>query len=145
VAGIEILAVPTAHNGSRRHPWRSRKLAVGYLLRGPGETLYYPGDTAFDADFDAIRQDFQPTLAILPIGCFAPRIPLKIHHLSPEEAAEAGRILQVRSVIPCHFGTFALTLDRPSTALPRFARAARARGVAWQMPALLTPEDAATP
>jgi hypothetical protein len=40
-------------------------------------------------------------------------------------------------VVPCHFGTFRLSLDRPDAALPRFARAARRAGLDWRMPALL--------
>ena len=50
--------------------------------------------------------------------------------------------LGVELVIPCHFGTFRLSLDAPSSALPRFAAAARESGVSWWMPQLLTAADA---
>ena len=138
VGALEIIAVPAAHNGDRRHPWRSARKAFGYVVRAGGVCLYFAGDTALGNDFAGIRDRYHPDLALLPIGAFAPRIPFKIHHLSPEEAVQAAVALGVKAVIPCHFGTFTLTLDYPSTALPRFAQAARAAGVEWVLPEFLS-------
>lgn len=134
---LEIFPVPAAHNGNRFHPWRSPKPAVGYIIRSPTFTLYYAGDTAFHNDFAGIREKFHPNLAILPIGAYAPRYPLKIHHLNPEEAVQAARLLGVQTVVPCHFGTFNLTFDHPSAALPRFAAAAQKAQLDWVMPVLI--------
>jgi L-ascorbate metabolism protein UlaG (beta-lactamase superfamily) len=135
---LDIIPVPAAHNGSRHHPWRGGPAALGYVIRRGGGALYHAGDTAFSLDFEAIRERYHPRWAVLPIGAFAPRFPLRIHHFSPEEAVQAGRRLGVESVWPCHFGTFTLSLDRPSTALPRFARAAQAAGLAWGLPPFLS-------
>ena len=66
---------------------------------------------------------------------------MKYYHLSPEEAADAAVRLGVETVVPCHFGTFYLSLDEPSWALPRFARAASERGLSWRMPKLLAPPE----
>ena len=139
VGKLEIFPVPAAHNGSRFHPWRSPKPAVGYIIRSPTRTLYYAGDTAFHNDFAAIRDRFHPDIAILPIGAYEPRHALKIHHMNPEEAVEAALLLGVQIVVPCHFGTFTLSRDRPADALPRFAKAAFNHNLRWAMPALLTP------
>ena len=135
VGSVEIIAVPAAHNGARNHPWASDKKAFGYILRSGGETVYFAGDTGFANDFAGIRDRYHPSLAILPIGAFAPRFPLRIHHMDPAQAVEAARVLAVDRVVPCHFGTFTLTLDYPSTALPLFARAAAAQSQPWVMPA----------
>ena len=57
---------------------------------------------------------------------------------------EAARTLGVERMVPCHFGTFTLSLDPPAAALPRFARAAAAAGVRWTMPSLLGAEESGT-
>lgn len=134
---LEVIAVPAAHHGNRFHPLSSRKLAVGYVIRSPAATVYYAGDTGQSNDFESLGAAYHPDLAILPIGGFEPRFPIQGVHLSPEQAVAAARRLGAGLVMPCHFGTFVLALDRPATALPRFARAARRAGVAWLMPALL--------
>ena len=131
---LEIIPVPAAHNGNRFHPLKSSIPAVGYLIRSPSRTLYYAGDTSFALDFAALRDRYHPDVAILPIGAYSPRVPLKAHHLNPEEAVQAARILGVKTTIPCHFGTFTLSFDRPAAALPRFAAAAQQAGLNWIMP-----------
>ena len=131
---LEIFPVPAAHNGNRFHPLQSQIPAVGYIIRSPTRTIYYAGDTSLALDFASIRDRYHPDIAILPIGAYAPRIPLKFHHLNPEEAVQAAQILGAKTTIPCHFGTFTLSFDRPSAALPRFATAAQAAGLSWVMP-----------
>ena len=133
---LEIFPVPAAHNGNRFHPLRSRIPAVGYIIRSPTRTLYYAGDTAWQ-DFAALRERYHPDVAILPIGAYAPRIPLKFHHLNPEEAVRAAQDLGAGLTVPCHFGTFTLSFDRPSAALPRFAAVAQKAGLNWRMPHLI--------
>jgi L-ascorbate metabolism protein UlaG (beta-lactamase superfamily) len=138
---LEIVAVSAAHHGSRLHPLASRRLALGYVIRHGDDALYYSGDTGFGEHFQHVREAYHPRLAILPIGAYLPRFPMKYYHLSPDEAVEAARALEVQSVIPCHFGTFVLALDRPAAALPRFAHSARRGHVAWTMPRLLLDES----
>ncbi len=138
IGSLRITPVRAAHNGNRFHPLRSSFAAVGYMISGPdGKTVYYAGDTAFDNDWHDLRERFHPNVAILPIGAYAPRIPLKHHHLNPEEAAQAASMLGVGEVIPCHFGTFTLSFDRPASALPRFAAAAKPLDLTWSMPVFL--------
>lgn len=137
VGELEVIAVGAAHNGNRFHPLASRRhRAVGFVVRSGGLALYYAGDTGFGEHFRAIAERYRPRLAILPIGAFRPRFPMKAYHLSPEEAVAAARILGAETVIPCHFGTFRLSWDDPAEALPRFARAASQAGVRWVMPRL---------
>lgn len=134
LAPLAAVAVPAAHNGHRHHPLGGGRRAVGWVLRAPAAALYFAGDTGPGLDFAAIGRRWRPLLAILPIGAYAPRWPLARLHLTPEAAVVAGLALGVAAVVPCHFGTFRLSLDRPADALPRFARAAAAAGLAWLMP-----------
>ena len=133
VAGVEVFAVPAAHNGNRFHPLASREKAVGYVLRRGGEAVYFAGDTGPTAPFEEIAQRFSPSLAILPIGAYLPAWPLQRYHLSPRTATAAADKLGARTVVPSHFGTFRLSLDRPSTALGRFARLASDAGIEWAL------------
>lgn len=130
---LEVIAETVQHNGNRWHPFHGRNGALSYVIRWRGETLYFAGDSGFGPHFAAIGRAHGPRVAILPIGAYAPRFPLARYHLSPEEAVEAARQLGVEILVPAHFGTFTLSLDRPSAALPRFAAEAHRRGSRWWM------------
>ncbi len=130
-AGLEIIAAQAQHNGNRWHPFNSHHRALSYIIRWRGEAIYFAGDSGLGDHFAAIGRAFKPRVAILPIGAYAPRFPLARYHLSPEEAVEAAVLLGAETIVPAHFGTFTLSLDRPSSALPRFAAEARRRGVRW--------------
>jgi L-ascorbate metabolism protein UlaG (beta-lactamase superfamily) len=139
VGPLEITAVPVFHHGNRNHPLTSAKIAVGYVIRCGARAIYFAGDTGARAPFAEIGARHHPDLAILPIGSYAPAWPIGRVHLSPEQAVAAARALGARLVVPCHFGTFTLSLDREDEALPRFAAAATVAGLDWAMPELLRP------
>ncbi|HEX4956488.1 MAG TPA: MBL fold metallo-hydrolase [Thermoanaerobaculia bacterium] len=136
VGNLEVIAVPSRHNGSRLHPLASRQQALGYVVRSGKTAFYFAGDTGYGPHLAAIGRDFHPAVAILPIGAFRPWFPLHLYHLAPEEAVQAARDLGARVTVPSHFGTFVLSLDATDEALPRFARAARRAGLEWRMPSL---------
>jgi L-ascorbate metabolism protein UlaG (beta-lactamase superfamily) len=150
VGALEAIPVPALHGGSRSHPLASRRSSAGWVIRartgsGSSAALYFAGDTGYSRPlFRSIGERYRPAVAILPIGAYSPAFPIGRVHLSPERAARAALDLADLAhggrppvVVPCHFGTFRLSLDRPDAALPRFARAARRAGLDWRMPALL--------
>lgn len=72
---------------------------AGYVVRLPGGlTLYHAGDTSVFGDMKIIGELYSPELACLPIG--------DLFTMGPREAALAIRLLNVRHVIPMHYGTF---------------------------------------
>ncbi len=80
--------------------------ACGYILRLPGGvTIYHAGDTAVFGDMKIIADLYAPDVALLPIGDH--------YTMGPREAALAIRLLNVRHVIPMHFGTFPPLVGRP--------------------------------
>ena len=80
--------------------------ACGYVLRLPGGlTIYHAGDTALFGDMKLIAELYAPDVALLPIGDH--------FTMGPREAAMAIRFLNVRHVIPMHFGTFPPLVGRP--------------------------------
>jgi L-ascorbate metabolism protein UlaG (beta-lactamase superfamily) len=82
--------------------------ACGYILRLPGGvTIYHAGDTAVFGDMKIIGELYAPTVAMLPIGDY--------YTMGPREAALAIRLLNVRHVIPMHFGTFPVLTGTPDS------------------------------
>jgi L-ascorbate metabolism protein UlaG (beta-lactamase superfamily) len=80
--------------------------ACGYIIRLPGGfTVYHAGDTALFGDMKLIGELYAPDVALLPIGDF--------YTMGPREAAMAIRSLNVRHVIPMHFGTFPVLVGTP--------------------------------
>lgn len=78
-----------------------------------GTRLYVAGDTALFGDMQWIGTLHEPDAAILPIGDF--------YTMGPKAAAHACRLLGVRTVIPCHYGTFPALSGTPEAFLRELA------------------------
>ena len=79
----------------------------GYVIRLPGGlSVYFAGDTCVFGDMKLIADLYSPELAILPIGDY--------YTMGPREAALAIRLLNVRHVIPMHYGTFPVLTGTPA-------------------------------
>lgn len=80
--------------------------AAGYVLTPKqGPRVYMAGDTNVFSDMALIQELYTPELALLPIGDH--------FTMSPHEAAKAVELLQVKKVIPMHFGTFPALTGTP--------------------------------
>jgi L-ascorbate metabolism protein UlaG (beta-lactamase superfamily) len=80
--------------------------AAGYIMRLPDRRVVYcAGDTNVFSDMQLIERLYHPELAFLPIGDF--------YTMGPREAALACRMLNVKRVIPLHYGTFPPLIGRP--------------------------------
>lgn len=80
--------------------------AAGYVLElEDGFKLYHAGDTAVFSDMALIGKLLKPDIALLPIGDF--------FTMGPRSAAEAVRLLGVKTVVPMHFGTFPVLSGTP--------------------------------
>lgn len=131
IGSLVITLVPARH-WSMRFPWdRNDMLWGGYTLRGPEGIAYHSGDTGFFDGFAEIGQRTGPIdWAMLPIGAYEPRWFMAPQHMNPQEAVEAARLLQARTMVAMHWGTFRLT-DEPLAEPPVRAREAhRGRGAA---------------
>jgi L-ascorbate metabolism protein UlaG (beta-lactamase superfamily) len=118
--GATITSVPARH---WRWPRSPRAGAVGYLIEGDHEGIYFAGDTA---PYRAMRAFADRVdIALLPVATWGPhRGP---GHLSPRTAAEVARDLDARVAVPIHWGTLypvrleRLLGDRLSEPANRFA------------------------
>jgi L-ascorbate metabolism protein UlaG (beta-lactamase superfamily) len=79
--------------------------AAGYVVDVGGFRLYHAGDTAVFSDMALIGKLLKPDIAMLPIGDH--------YTMGPPSAAEAIRLLGVKTVIPMHFGTFPVLVGTP--------------------------------
>jgi L-ascorbate metabolism protein UlaG (beta-lactamase superfamily) len=81
--------------------------ACGYVITFEnGVKIYHAGDTNVFGDMKIIRELYGPEIVMLPIGDH--------FTMSPREAAYAVNLLQPKTVIPMHFGTFPVLTGRPS-------------------------------
>lgn len=80
---------------------------MGYVIRFENDAvIYHAGDTNVFGDMALIAELYAPEVALLPIG--------DAYTMSPREAAKAVRLLNVREVVPTHFGVFDFLTGRPS-------------------------------
>ncbi|MBW3594346.1 MAG: metal-dependent hydrolase [Actinobacteria bacterium] len=80
--------------------------AAGYVVEfSNGFKLYHAGDTAVFSDMELIGRLLEPDIALLPIGDH--------YTMGPRSAAEAIRLLGVKTVVPMHFGTFPILTGTP--------------------------------
>lgn len=110
--GLFITLVPSKH-WSKRTPYDTNKaLWGGYVVQNTEHTLYHAGDSAYGEHFKEIGEKFDIDEAFLPIGAYRPEEIMKHNHLNPPEAIRAAGDLGAETMIPIHYGTFALS-DEP--------------------------------
>lgn len=79
---------------------------VGYVIElETGFKIYHAGDTCVFGDMALIKKLLEPDIALLPIG--------DRYTMGPRSAAEAVRLLGVKTVVPMHFGTFPILTGTP--------------------------------
>jgi L-ascorbate metabolism protein UlaG (beta-lactamase superfamily) len=99
--------------------------AAGYVLHLPdARAIYFAGDTAAFSDMQLIAELYKPELAFLPIGDF--------YTMDPRQAALACRLLNVKQVIPMHFGTFPALTGTPGE-LERELKASGQHSRVWAL------------
>ena len=100
---VDISALPVRHG--KKH---SQTLA--YMIRGNGPSVFFCGDSGYFPGFKKIGHLHRPDIAILPIGGYAP-LSLRNQHMTPLDALYAFEDLQARTLIPIHYGSFALSYE----------------------------------
>lgn len=107
--GLRVTQVRADHTSSFEHEGRIvyGGVATGFVVRtGSGFCFYHAGDTALFSDMQLIGELYRPDLAFLPIGDH--------FTMDPVQAARACRLLNVRRVVPIHWGTFPMLTGRPA-------------------------------
>lgn len=110
VDGTRITAVPLIHRSSRLSHLRFTK-TNGYLVRRGDACVFFCADSGYGPIFSEFANLARIDLALLPIGSYAPRFPMRRCHMTPSEAVQAFEDLKARQMIPIHYGTFRLSLE----------------------------------
>lgn len=139
VGSLSVVCVPALHGGWR-YPWQKGYFACGYIVSDGATSLYFAGDTAYGDHFKSISRQTPIDFALLPIGAYAPRWFLRTRHMNPVEAIQAFFDLEAKTLIPCHFGSYRLSLDPLHEAFPWFAREAERKGASWSLPIVASSE-----
>jgi L-ascorbate metabolism protein UlaG (beta-lactamase superfamily) len=129
--GLIVTCVPAIHRSARTLIDRNRTLWGGFVLQSQRARVYFGGDTAYGAVFKETGRRHGPfDLALLGIGCYAPRAAMHMNHADPEEAVQIARDLGAGHVMGMHWGTLRMTEEPPFEPPRRFRIAAAAAGYA---------------
>jgi L-ascorbate metabolism protein UlaG (beta-lactamase superfamily) len=128
---LRFTLVPTQH-WSRRTLWDTNQtLWGGWVIEGGGLKVIHTGDLGYSRDAQDIGERLGPfDLAFIPIGAYAPRWFMKIHHVDVPEAIQVRADLRARRAIGMHWGTFEHLTDEPLDEPPAWlAREREAKGL----------------
>lgn len=125
---LKIHAMPATHPNGILCP-HFYKNASSYIIQIGDKTVFFAGDTAYNTHFRDIGNMYSIDAALLPIGCYRPAPLLKRYHMDPTEAVQAFLDLKAKVMIPIHWGTFRLTLEKLSEPIERLRAAIAERGI----------------
>lgn len=111
---LRFTLVPVQH-WSKRTLWdANRTLWGGWVIEGDGLRIVHTGDLGYSRDAGDIGERLGPfDLALIPIGAYAPRWFMKIHHVDVPEALQVRSDLRAARAIGMHWGTFENLTDEP--------------------------------
>jgi L-ascorbate metabolism protein UlaG (beta-lactamase superfamily) len=114
IHGMEITAVATRHDHGRWSKGDS-PIAIGYVVRSNGHTIYHAGDIDFSdhSVFDDIGKKHAIDAALLPIGGMMPvgyyrkrrHLLDRGIHIDPDCAVDIFERLGAKTMVPIHWGT----------------------------------------
>ena len=111
---LRFTLVPVQH-WSKRTPWDTNQtLWGGWVVEGAGVKIVHTGDMGYSQDARDIGERLGPfDLALVPIGAYAPRWFMKVHHVDVPEALRVRADLRAERAIGMHWGTFEHLTDEP--------------------------------
>lgn len=138
INGVEFHFVPAQHWSARTPFDRNRTLWGGWVLKSPGFTFYFAGDTGYSRDFLDIGERFGGfDLAAIPVGAYSPRWFMKDQHVDPDEAVRIHLDVRARQSIGIHWGSFELTDEPLDAPIDELAKARRRYNVSEEAFTLL--------
>jgi L-ascorbate metabolism protein UlaG (beta-lactamase superfamily) len=110
-AGVKLTMVHAEHTGGITLTGGESEVTRdvgcwGWLIEfEDGTRVYHSGDTDLFGDMALVRDRWQPSIAVLPIGGH--------YTMGPADAARALRLIGARTVLPVHWGTFPALAGTP--------------------------------
>ncbi|RZK11765.1 MAG: MBL fold metallo-hydrolase [Flavobacterium sp.] len=122
--GFVVNTTPARHFSGRGLK-RNQSLWMSFVLKTPSKNIFLGGDSGYDFHFKEIGDKFGPfDLAVMECGQYDNN--WKYIHLLPEHMMPAAKELQAKTVIPVHWGKFALAnhdWDEPIIKISEYAKA----------------------
>jgi L-ascorbate metabolism protein UlaG (beta-lactamase superfamily) len=138
--GLTISAAPSQHFSGRGLKDRNATLWSSMIIRSPRHQVFFSGDTGLTSEYDSIRQKFgRFDLVMLEVGAFHPA--WGDIHLGPDNALEALGLLGGGTLLPIHWGTFALAMHAWDQPAERLLELAAKRTMPLLMPRLGEPVE----
>src|SRR6185436_923091 len=120
IHGFNVHGVPAAHETIDRDE-QGRCKSLGYVVEFGPWFIYHSGDTVRYPEMAGILKQWNIDVALLPINGAKPERRVA-GNLDAREAAELGRDIGARLVIPCHYDMFAFNTADPSEFLSECGR-----------------------
>ena len=120
---IELILAPGRHFSGRKLDNRFSTLWASWVVRAPGWSLFFNGDSGYGPHFAAIGARYGPfDIAFVENGAYNPH--WANIHMTPEQAAQAASDLTTRVAMPIHWGKFDLSYHGWKDPIERFMAAA---------------------
>lgn len=112
IKGFKFIGVPAAHNNVERDA-RGRCKFMGYVVRFGLFSVYHSGDTLWFEGLEKILAPFHVDVAFLPINGNVPERGVA-GNLNTSEAAQLGKAIGARYVVPHHYNMFTFNTADPA-------------------------------
>lgn len=109
--GFKITGIPAAHNELARDE-KGQCMYMGYVAEFGNFKVYHSGDTLWHEDILEALTIFDIDVAFLPINGNDPKRKVA-GNLNTKEAAEFGKRLGIKLVVPCHYDMFTFNTANP--------------------------------
>ncbi len=129
LGAVRITGLPAVHFSRRSLIDTNRTLWMGAAIRSPTQHIYFSGDTGYGPVFKEMRERMGPfDVGLIAIGAYKPGKIMIPVHVTPEQAVQVARDLDINRIVGMHWGTIALTEEPPFEPPQRFIRAGREAG-----------------
>ncbi len=120
---VTVVSVPAQHFSARSLSDRNCTLWCGFVLETPLGNMYFAGDTGLGPFVDGIKKKYQSfVFGLIPVGAYQPAWMMRPVHTDPEEALRMHDLLNIRTSIGIHHGTFRLTDEPQNEPVERIER-----------------------
>lgn len=104
IDGFTFYGIPAKHNEIERNENGNCRF-MGYVIEFDGYNIYHSGDTLWFDEMVELLKPFNVDVALLPINGNKPERKVA-GNLDCKEAAELGKAINAKIVIPCHYDLF---------------------------------------
>ncbi|MFZ2522403.1 MAG: MBL fold metallo-hydrolase [Minisyncoccia bacterium] len=109
---VKLTCVPAEHFSSRAFSDRNKTLWCGFVLETKRGNIYFSGDTASGKFSDKIKEKYEKfLLGFIPVAVWKPEWLMRPVHISPDDAFDLHKKLNIETTIGIHHGTFKLSDD----------------------------------